>query len=682
MTAVAIADVPRSLLRRKGTIIASGVVAACLALAVAKVLPASYAAESSFLVTSRSANGDFDTASRVDVLLSNAFIYRVVRDLHLDQSTALVPAWRLPPAMARWLQQANDQVHTLVKSVAGASPPSAPPDLSDTVDYVKKRLSVTSKDRSGVVTLEFRAGTAELAAAVVNALVAQYLDGETTARVEQTERVDTLMNQQAVALHDDLAAAEQRLAQFIREHALPEVQGTSAVALQLSRDEEQLALARQEVVKRQAELDSGQRPAAAAASSEEALASRTVSSLKQTEAQARLRMAELAADSRRQPLQDSVNGIRAMIDNEVALIAASMTRAVQTARAKVQALEQVVSKDREAVQRVAIETATLAQLRSEVTEKRNLYATLLTSTQQGRLALAQNGPTQLLSTALPPTRPQQTPATLAVILGFMVGSIASGGLVVVRSILSPRIHTTDAMAALTGMPAFGSLPEARRGKGNILVDRRTAALVTETFRALWVSLRSPTQGTTVVVTSSDIGEGKTTLAFAFARRVARDGASVLLIDGDLRRPRLASLLGQTPAHALEDVLNGSVPPDNALCFDLSTGLHCLLARGGTSNPVRALTANRFAEMLERYKATYDLIIIDSPPVLHVIDAIMVAKQCDHVLFVVQSDRMSVAQVSEATHRFPKDDRAKVLTILNRVRGHSLDRRDYYSGYAA
>jgi polysaccharide biosynthesis transport protein len=98
--------------------------------------------------------------------------------------------------------------------------------------------------------------------------------------------------------------------------------------------------------------------------------------------------------------------------------------------------------------------------------------------------------------------------------------------------------------------------------------------------------------------------------------------------------------------------------------------------------LKVLSSDRFAQIVAASRRNYDFVIMDSPPVLHVADAVVLAKLCQHIIFIVQAGRLPNGLVNEATRRFDQQDRAKMLTLLTRVRPSHSDRRDYYSGYAA
>jgi succinoglycan biosynthesis transport protein ExoP len=265
---------------------------------------------------------------------------------------------------------------------------------------------------------------------------------------------------------------------------------------------------------------------------------------------------------------------------------------------------------------------------------------------------------------------------LSILLGFAVGMIGSTLAVVTHAVTRPKINTGQDMVAATRLPVVGCLPELRK------TSRETTSIVDETLRAVWLTLRTPgrtKRGTSILVTSSEIGEGKTTIALATAQRMAMDGSRVLLIDADLRRKRLSATIKLDAAQPLEKVLSGEVALADAVAR--YHGVDCLLARkGGHPNPVGLILSDGFADLLENSRAQYDFVVLDSPPVLRVADALLIASLCQHVLYVVQADRLPAALVEEAIGRFAEADRDKLLGLVTRADSRDLTLGDYYSGY--
>ena len=187
--------------------------------------------------------------------------------------------------------------------------------------------------------------------------------------------------------------------------------------------------------------------------------------------------------------------------------------------------------------------------------------------------------------------------------------------------------------------------------------------------------------TRVLVTSSIQDEGKTTLAASLARLSAASGMRVLLVEGDLRRPTLSRMLRLQPKITMEKFLSthGLLLAD-AVQVDAKSGLHCLTASGSAPNVIAALQSSRFSELMIEARASYEMVIIDSPPMMHVVDPLIMSKHSDVILFAVAFGRTSTALVAEALHRFPPDVRSRVATVLTRIPQSEAAWHGYYAGY--
>ncbi len=376
-------------------------------------------------------------------------------------------------------------------------------------------------------------------------------------------------------------------------------------------------------------------------------------------------------------MESVLASLRVQIENENSLILTSLSREVQVASAKVAALESAVQTESAAAQADTVASTTLKQLVDDVEAKRRLYVELVARTGQMRIAAEQLPTAHVMFRAVPPSLPLHSFGLLSLSLGFIAGTIGAAGVSLLRTKLGSTVRSSADMSEATGVPVLGGLPDLRGVSG------RTASLVSETLRALYLAMRSdPSEGaSTIVVTSSEVGEGKTTVAMALARQMALDGFRVALIDADLRHPRLSASLNISPHRVtLESVLGGRTSPDVALTPNRQFDVDCLVAKGGADNPLKLLLSNELEHLIVGARQMYDFVILDSPPVLRVADATLLARVCRHVLFVVESGRMPAEFLNEAVHRFAGRDRAKVAALLTRVKHSDLAPTDYYGGY--
>lgn len=208
---------------------------------------------------------------------------------------------------------------------------------------------------------------------------------------------------------------------------------------------------------------------------------------------------------------------------------------------------------------------------------------------------------------------------------------------------------------------------------------RAEAYVTIRTNLRYVDVDHPPR--TVVVTSSVPGEGKTTTACNLAIAVAQAGSRVLLIEGDLRRPKVAEYLGVDGSIGLTDVLIGQIQFDDAV-IHWRRGLECdFLASGAIPpNPSELLGSHQMAELLQELAGRYDSVIIDAPPLLPVSDAAILAAVTDGALLVVRHGETRHEQVQHATQALRQVDARILGTILNFAPSRRGREEGYDSGY--
>jgi capsular exopolysaccharide synthesis family protein len=154
-------------------------------------------------------------------------------------------------------------------------------------------------------------------------------------------------------------------------------------------------------------------------------------------------------------------------------------------------------------------------------------------------------------------------------------------------------------------------------------------------------------GRCVLITSAVGGEGKTTLASQLAVRCANAGASTLLIDADLRRPSLGKLLGVSDGPGFADVLKGEASLEDALVHLSQLGCYFLPAGHPEPNPARVILGQRLAPLLEQIRRSYDVVIIDTPPVLPVPDALTLGRFVDGAVLATRFDASRLSLVRQA-----------------------------------
>jgi capsular exopolysaccharide synthesis family protein len=256
--------------------------------------------------------------------------------------------------------------------------------------------------------------------------------------------------------------------------------------------------------------------------------------------------------------------------------------------------------------------------------------------------------------------------------GLVLGSLAGVGLAYVAELTDKGFRTPEEIRRRLGLPVFGHIPlltpdpgaQAKADAGQPALDpllcshHRPKSVEAEAYRAVRMALYFSTHGEghrVVQVTSPDMGDGKSTLAVNLAISIAQSGKRVVLVDADLRRPRLHKLLGVTAGPGLAAVIGGGAGPAEVARETVVPGLFLLPSGPPPVNPAELLTSPRLEELLDELRQQYDFVVVDTPPLLAVTDPCAVAPRVDGVLLTIRLSKKSR----------PKAERAKeILTTLH------------------
>jgi polysaccharide biosynthesis transport protein len=301
-------------------------------------------------------------------------------------------------------------------------------------------------------------------------------------------------------------------------------------------------------------------------------------------------------------------------------------------------------------------------------------------------SLTVTGGAQVIAEAEVPDEPVSPVPIRNAGIGLGVGLVLGIALAFLLDQLDDRILSKDALEeAVGGLPTLGIIPVVAKAKRD--EDRLISALtdhhpVGEAYRGLRTSVQFPAlerQLRALQVTSADAGEGKTTTVANLGLALARAGKRVVLVDADLRRPKLAHLFGVTPVTGLAEILLGEVAIEEALVpVAGEQRLVVLATEGAPKNPPELLGLRQFAALVRSLADRADFVLVDTPPVLPVADAVTVAAVVDATLVVVAAERTDVKHVERAVELLEQVDATLLGTVLNLV----PNRRgaDTYYGY--
>jgi succinoglycan biosynthesis transport protein ExoP len=312
----------------------------------------------------------------------------------------------------------------------------------------------------------------------------------------------------------------------------------------------------------------------------------------------------------------------------------------------------------------------------------------------GVLAELRNANVQVAQEASVPTSPSSPKTTRNIVLGVVLGLLLGLCIAFLLERFDRRIREPKDLESVYGLPLLGVVPESsalsRSSRGAPVAGATLPSSEAEAFHLIRAHMRYfnvDRELRTLMVVSAAPGDGKTTIARHLAAAAAKMGSRVLLLEADLRRPTLAQQLGITSARGLSDVLIGAVTlPDamQTLGLDSPTGggrkAHSfdVLVAGASPppNPGELIESRAMESLLDRAKTSYDLIVIDTPPLTAVSDAFPLLKKVDGVVIVGRVGR-NRRDVAERLHETLTGAGAPLLGVI--ANGFKAGRRGGY-GY--
>jgi polysaccharide biosynthesis transport protein len=287
---------------------------------------------------------------------------------------------------------------------------------------------------------------------------------------------------------------------------------------------------------------------------------------------------------------------------------------------------------------------------------------------------------EIVTEALPPAGPASPPRRLMEAAALLVGLILGIALAALIERGRPKVRTWREVQDLTGYPVLGRFPPSRPLHARPAIGAFMDPVIGSSARTLRTNLEAQLRdrpANIIVVTSPTRGDGKTTISVLLAEGLARLGRMVLLMDADLRRPAILNMLwrgqGPTRGGGLSDVLRGQVPMSEAAVPGWRQGLWVL----GTKEDPEAgdLLARRFAAVIAEARQRFDVVVVDTPPLLSTDDARTIARVADGVLLVIKAGTVT-SSVHEAVLALESLNVPVLGVVGNRIR----ERRAAYYAY--
>jgi len=501
--------------------------------------------------------------------------------------------------------------------------------------FIQKGISTSLVSKQGtILKIDFQDNVALRAQEILNTLTTRYLQQELEEKTIEAERTLEFIDGQIEEINKDVEQSQSKLEKFRSKNTIVDANSQAMMTAQNMADYESKLQAldiESNVLKNVQEYmnmgkDLGGISLGSAAYTDPALA-QMIQKLQESLMKRNsllVEFTELHPDVIK--LTEAINSIKSTIKftlkNDINIIEQRKKTLRHYIRKYQQSLEALPENERK-LANLTRNTLVNEKVYNYLLEKRAETAILRSSTVSK---------TRVLDSALLPALPIKPKRLLIILVGMILGFIVGIALAFLRAFLDDTLKTAEDIDKLTSIPLYGAVPQKK--------DKTTRSQFEEAMRVLRTNLQfvgGSKSSKVIALTSSISGEGKTTIAVALAKIVAATGKKVIILDLDLRRSRMHEEFSVSNKVGVSSVLSGHSTLDEAIQSNEEYNLDIITAGPKPPNPSELLVTSGFDEMIETLSTRYDYVILDTPPIGLVTDAMILLKMADVGLIVARAN---------------------------------------------
>ncbi|MBB4004837.1 GumC family protein [Aurantimonas endophytica] len=612
---------------------------------------------------------------------SRALAERVVYELNLSENANFL------------FPEPNIAVSNLFDRAFGRSEPRSLDDIAPearerlAIARVRENLSAELVNNTSLMTVTFRDQNPEIAQQVVNQAAQSFIDQ----RLDQTSETSSLARQfiqeQVLQVKDRLQSSEEELVAYAKSEGLTIDDSNSSLILNSIRDINQ---ALSQAVRER--LDKGrwvtQIDAGSGASLPQVLESQGIQNLRDRVAELRsvyqqkLGTLKPAYPEMRQ-LSAQIGELESQIEQAIDVVTSSIRLEFQDAQTSEKQLRAELAELEAQQADFQDRNIRYTILKREVDSNRSQYESLIAKLNEvGVGSELRNQNAAIVDAAAVPRSPYspRMPMNMAMSLAlFMAGT---AGFIYLRELLDNTFTVPAQLESELRLPVLGILPAIPvDGLDDALMDQQSA--LSEAYRSLRTSLQfTGTEGTpkSLLVTSSEASEGKSTSTYKLAEDFAVLGAKVLVIDADLRKPSLHRMFNTSNTIGLSNLLTSTISAEDMREIFKNTRFdNVRLLTSGTlpPNPADLLSSPKMAQLMRLFAERFDMIIIDAPPVLGLSDAPILSRLTEGTLLIVSSGQVGRKHAAAAVKRLRSTGANVIGAALTKL---EVKKFDYNHGY--
>lgn len=625
--------------------------------------------------------------TQAEILKSRALAVKVVDKLRLTKHPDLDPRQQEPALFDRIKKQLGFAVEERVWSEAGVH--------GAVVGALMSRTIVEPVRLSQLIKISFESADPMAAAEIANAIADTYIDTDQQARYQMTKRASGWLGDRLSGLKKTLEDSERALQEYRERARIIETRGLAQSGA--TRDVEDLlgrvVAARQrrfaaEHAYQQINGAKGQLDILPVV-----MRNPLVVRLKEVESEAERRLADSVnrfgygpEHPRMMQAEADLKQARENARQQVEIVVSSLLNEYELSRTNENVAERALAAAKSNVQQINRKEFELGSLERAVATNRQIYELFLNRFKETQAApdLESNAVARLTDEARPSQYPVKPKKEQMISMAFVLALFLGILIALLRERLENTLKSADDVEEKLGQPMLTMLPlllgnDARSVGRHYLED--STSVFSEGIRTARTSvllLANNSPRLTLLITSSVPGEGKTAIAINLGLAEAQT-KRVLLIDADFRRPSLGAQLRLDPDKpGLTNLLSGSASFAQCLQRVEGSSLYAITSGPVPPNPLEMMMSRRFQQLMTALAGTCDVLIVDSPPVHLVSDALVLSKMATGVLFVVKADSTPYPLVRKCIHALEEVDARLFGVTLNQLDFRKAER--YYGAY--
>jgi succinoglycan biosynthesis transport protein ExoP len=575
------------------------------------------------------------------------------------------------------------------------------------IEQTTKRLKVAQSGQTRVIEVSFDSNDPAQAARFANALTAEFIDQNLEARWEMNRKTSEWLVGQLDDLRVKLRRSEDGLQGYARQNGLIYTFDKQSVSEEKLRQlQEELSKAQADLVEKQSRSEVARRTNSETVP--EVLDDANLRAMEATLTDLRRQEADMGVTfkpdyTKTKRIHAEIESLEAAINARRAEIVDRVDNELRQSERREQLLAAAYARQTRSVVDDSEKSIQYDMLKHDVDTNRQIYQTMLQRVKESSIASAMKATNvRVIDAAKAPTHPYKPKLPLNSAAGMLFGLIVGAGVIIVRTRTNACVQNPGDAGLLLGIPELGVIPAAEiahralpaatllpsnRQLETVSMDTGTSPVLADSFRSVLASILfagARQRQRVLVVTSANPAEGKTTTAANLAATLAKMNRKVLLIDGDIRSPRVHSIFGLDNSDGLTNVLQEitlrpTAKIDAAIRETSIPNLHVLTSGPAVQAGADLLFSASMPSILARYREQYDMILIDTPPMLLMPDARVLARVADGVILIARS-RKTGREAIQAAHRRFVEDHTPVLGIVLNDWDAKMSAYNYYGGY--